>query len=74
MYHEAVALIKETNPLPAICGRVCVRPCEVACRRNLLDEGAAVGMIILKRFTADYDLGSPDTYMPVIKPSTGKKK
>jgi len=37
-----VALIKETNPLPAVCGRVCVRPCEVACRRNLLGEGAAV--------------------------------
>ncbi|NCD43351.1 MAG: hypothetical protein EOL88_14860, partial [Bacteroidia bacterium] len=37
-YHEAVALIKETNPFPAVCGRVCVRPCEAACRRNLLDE------------------------------------
>jgi formate dehydrogenase major subunit len=36
LFAEAVALIKEVNPLPAICGRVCVRPCEVACRRNLL--------------------------------------
>ena len=26
MYSEAVAFIKENNPLPAICGRVCVRP------------------------------------------------
>ncbi len=33
LYHDAVALIKDTNPLPAICGRVCVRPCEAACRR-----------------------------------------
>jgi len=41
-YSEAVALIKEVNPLPAICGRVCVRPCEVACRRNLLDEGTGL--------------------------------
>ena len=32
MYSEAIALIKEANPLPAICGRVCVRPCEAACR------------------------------------------
>ncbi|MDZ7775806.1 MAG: 2Fe-2S iron-sulfur cluster-binding protein [Bacteroidales bacterium] len=39
-YSEAVKVIKETNPLPAICGRVCVRPCEDACRRNLLEEGA----------------------------------
>ena len=72
-YHEAVALIKETNPLPAICGRVCVRPCEVACRRNLLDEGTPVGIDYLKRFAADYDLNSPDKWKPVIKPSTGKK-
>ena len=73
LYSEAIAVIKETNPLPAICGRVCVRPCEVACRRNLLDEGAAVGIDYLKRFAADYDLNSADKYRPVIKPETGKK-
>jgi len=73
MYHEAVALIKETNPLPAICGRVCVRPCEVACRRNLLDEGSPVGIDYLKRFAADIDLESPNKWKPVIKESTGKK-
>jgi len=72
-YHEAVALIKETNPLPAICGRVCVRPCEVACRRNLLNEGAPVGIDYLKRFVSDYDLESPDKWKPDVKPSTGKK-
>jgi formate dehydrogenase major subunit len=73
MYHEAVALIKETNPLPAVCGRVCVRPCEVACRRNLLDEGAPVGIDYLKRFASDIDLESPGKWKPVVKPSTGKK-
>jgi formate dehydrogenase major subunit len=73
MYNEAIALIKETNPLPAICGRVCVRPCEVACRRNLLDEGSAVGIDYLKRFAADYDLASEKKYIPEIKPTTGKK-
>jgi formate dehydrogenase major subunit len=73
MYSEAVALIKETNPLPAICGRVCVRPCERECRRNLLDEGAPVGIDYLKRFASDYDLDSPDKYIPEVKPSTGKK-
>ncbi|MCX6305129.1 MAG: molybdopterin-dependent oxidoreductase [Bacteroidetes bacterium] len=72
-YSEAVALIKETNPLPAICGRVCVRPCETECRRNLLDEGAPVGIDYLKRFASDYDLASPDKYVPAVKPSTGKK-
>jgi formate dehydrogenase major subunit len=73
MYHEAVALIKETNPLPAVCGRVCVRPCEVACRRNLLNEGAPVGIDYLKRFASDIDLESPNKWKPEIKPSTGKK-
>ncbi len=72
-YSEAVALIKETNPLPAICGRVCVRPCEAECRRNLLDEGAPVGIDYLKRFASDYDLASPEKYVPAVKPSTGKK-
>ncbi len=72
-YHDAVALIKETNPLPAICGRVCVRPCEVACRRNLLDEGAAVGIDYLKRFASDIDIDSPNKWRPVLKPATGKK-
>lgn len=69
---EAVELIKETNPLPAICGRVCVRPCEVACRRNLL-EGNGVGIDYLKRYASDIDLESPERFMPGIKPATGKK-
>ena len=73
MYNEAVALIKETNPLPAICGRVCVRPCEAECRRNLLDEGAPVGIDYLKRFASDFDLASPTKFIPELKPSTGKK-
>lgn len=73
LYSDAIALIKEVNPLPAICGRVCVRPCEVACRRNLLDEGAAVGIDYLKRFAADQDLSSPNHFKPAVARSTGKK-
>ncbi|OFX88738.1 MAG: hypothetical protein A2W99_04525 [Bacteroidetes bacterium GWF2_33_16] len=73
LYSEAIGLIKQTNPLPAICGRVCVRPCEVACRRNNLDEGTAVGIDYLKRFAADKDLLSKTRYIPEIAPSTGKK-
>lgn len=73
LYNEAVALIKETNPLPAICGRVCVRPCEAECRRNLLDEGSPVGIDYLKRFASDYDLLSPTKFIPDVAPSSGKK-
>lgn len=73
MYSEAIGLIKEANPLPAICGRVCVRPCEAACRRNLLDEGTGVGIDYLKRFAADKDLESANHYKPIVAPATGKK-
>ena len=74
LYAEAVKLIKQTNPLPAICGRVCVRSCEHACRRNFLDEGSPVGIDYLKRFVADRDLLDGEThYKPDVAPSTGKK-
>ena len=73
LYSEAVALIKETNPLPAVCGRVCVRPCEKECRRNLLNEGTPVGIDYLKRYAADADLNSPGKFVPEIPPATGKK-
>ncbi|MFO7863731.1 MAG: molybdopterin-dependent oxidoreductase [Salinivirgaceae bacterium] len=72
-YTDAVALIKETNPLPAICGRVCVRPCEVACRRNLLDEENPVGIDYLKRFASDIDLQSVHYAKPRVNAPTGKK-
>jgi len=72
-YSEAIKLIKEVNPLPAICGRVCVRPCEVACRRNLTDENIPVGIDYLKRFAADQDLESADRYVAEVGPNTGKK-
>jgi len=71
-YQEAVRLIKEKNPLPAICGRVCTRPCEVSgCRRNLLDQ--PVGIDNIKRFVADIDLGRAAPYRPQLAPSNGKR-
>ncbi len=65
-YAEALRLIKENNPFPAVCGRVCPRPCEEACRRNLVDE--PVGIDWLKRFVADLDLFAPKGYDPVLAP------
>ncbi len=62
-YRDAIALIKERNPLPAVCGRVCTRPCEVkGCRRNLLDE--AVGIDYIKRYIADLDLAEKEPWRP----------
>ncbi len=71
-YKDAIALIKENNPLPSVCGRVCTRPCEVkGCRRNLLDE--AVGIDYIKRYISDLDLNSPDVYRPAAAPANGRR-
>ena len=51
-YEEAYQLIRERNPLPAICGRVCNHPCEDRCNRGREDEPIAIDA--LKRFVADY--------------------
>lgn len=64
-YREALKLIKEENPLPAICGRVCHHPCESACMRGQFDEPVAIDSI--KRFLADLDLKSETRYVPEIK-------
>ena len=53
---EAVRIIKEANPFPLVCGRICVHPCEYECRRNLVDEPVAINY--LKRFAADYEMTS----------------
>ena len=65
-YREALRLIKERNPLPSVCGRVCVRKCEAGCRRNLVDE--PVGINHVKRFVADHASIHPER-----KPPTGKR-
>ncbi len=49
---DAYNLIRQENPFPAICGRICTRPCESKCRRSTTDE--AVAICDIKRFVADY--------------------
>jgi NADH-quinone oxidoreductase subunit F len=51
-FREAFDVIYRDNPFPATCGRVCPHPCELRCRRGLLDD--AVGIRELKRFACDY--------------------
>ena len=70
-YSEAVALIKETNPFPSVCGRVCTRPCEGECRRNNVDEPVAIDY--LKRYATDLDMNSEHPFNPIPKPPTGRK-
>ncbi len=51
-FSAALELIRMTNPLPAICGRVCHHPCESVCKRKDLDT--SISIRTLKRVAADY--------------------
>ncbi len=48
---EALEVIRRTMPLPSVCGRICVAPCESACSRREVDDPVAI--MALKRFAHD---------------------
>ena len=56
-YADALRTIKEDNPFPAICGRICDHRCETACSRGKLDE--PVNIRGLKRFVVDREYAEP---------------
>ena len=67
--------LREDLPFPAILGRVCPRPCEGPCRRQLVEQ--PITICRLHRFMADQCLDDEQTgelLLPVEpKPDTGKK-
>ena len=65
-YKEAVELIKEALPLPAVIGRICPHPCEEACRRSLVDE--PISICSLKRAGADFEALGKEKLVPKVKP------
>lgn len=50
-YEDALRVIKEDNPFPGICGRICNHRCEDACNRGKVDE--PINIHALKRFVTD---------------------
>jgi NADH-quinone oxidoreductase subunit F len=61
-YDEAYRVIREPNPFPSICARVCHHPCEAKCRAG--DTGGdPVAIRALKRFITDRI--DPSAYQPV---------
>ncbi len=69
----AIHVIKETNALPAVCGRVCPQEtqCESKCVLGKKGEPIAIGR--LERFAADYEAQQGDIRVPEIAKPTGKK-
>ena len=70
---EAAQRIKETNCLPAICGRVCPQEtqCEGLCVLDRRGEPVAIGA--LERFAADYEREQGVVALPEKAPSSGKR-
>ena len=50
-FKESLNLIRERMPLPSVCGRVCLHPCEDVCARKEVDQ--AIAIEALKGFVAD---------------------
>lgn len=50
-YDDAVRLIRKDNPFPTVCALICEHPCEMRCRRTLVD--APVNIRGMKRFAVD---------------------
>ena len=51
---EAWELLRKENPFPAVCGRVCFHPCELACNRKDFDKAVSINQV--ERFLGDYGL------------------
>jgi 2-oxoacid:acceptor oxidoreductase delta subunit (pyruvate/2-ketoisovalerate family) len=69
-YETAWRQLMADNPLPAVMGRVCYRPCETACNRATLD--AAVGINSVERFLGDEAIKQGWT-VPVTVPQSGNR-
>jgi len=69
-YSEALAVIREKVPFPGVLGRVCIHPCEQACRHSQLNDPICIKF--LKRFAADHDSGLWKQNSKVAPP-TGKR-
>ncbi|HPJ35506.1 MAG TPA: NADPH-dependent glutamate synthase [Spirochaetota bacterium] len=72
-FSEAIKIVKGTNSLPAVCGRVCPQEsqCEARCILGKKFEPVAIGK--LEGFVADYEREKEHLPAPELKPATGKK-
>lgn len=74
-YLEAARTLKQTNALPAVCGRVCPqeKQCEASCFYTLKLNKPAVAIGYLERFAADYERESGNISLPEVAKPNGLK-
>lgn len=68
-YADAVKVIRKNNPLPLVCGLVCEHPCEMHCRRGMVDD--PMNILALKRFAVEH--GELNDHKPHVVDNTGKR-
>ncbi len=64
-FTEALALVRERMPFASVCGRICARPCESACKRGEVDEPSAI--CYTKRFLGDREKEQGIDFKPEMK-------
>ena len=69
-YAEALELIKQEIPFPAVCGRICNKKCEEACTRGDMDAPVAIDEI--KKYIAERELNKDTRYVPKLLNQIGK--
>jgi len=57
-FADAYRTIREDNPFPSICGRICNHKCEESCSRGKVDD--PISIMRLKRFVTEWALANPD--------------
>ena len=68
-YLEALKLIKQDNPLPAVCGAICNRRCEDACTRGTIDQPIAIDEV--KKFVSALELKQEHRFVPICEKDDG---
>lgn len=69
-FGDSLSTIRDSMPLPSVCGRVCPHPCETACRRKNVDE--SINIMVLKRSASDYEW--QHGHLPPMVPKEKKSK
>lgn len=62
---EALALIRQNNPLPSVCAYICYHPCEESCMRGTWEKPVAIRE--LKRFAVQYEMDNPSDIQTILQ-------